>query len=303
MEFLYSWIRDAASALQDIHWKEEAEAAEALGFGCHSFDCQRLIEGDADGALDILPDGDGQTLVYRGWLLKEEDYQALEDAVESRGYRLHTNAHQYATLRSLPNYFEQIAPLTPPAVWTWDADIEEAWDLARSMGKGPWIIKDHVKSAKEAWLEACYIPQGATHAQFQKVCEALMERRGDDFEGGFVIRPFVPLKELGAHWTGMPIYEEYRLFDWRGKRILSEPYHEGLVGLETHFEAYDDLGARVDSPFFVADVAKLQNGDFTLIELNDGGCAGIPPECDPAALYEAIAEIEEGREDTEDEDW
>ena len=302
MEFLYTWIRESASALQDIHWRDEAEVAESLGFPCHSFDCQRFLEGDAEGALDILPEGEGQTLVYRGWMMREDDYRVLEESVESKGYRLLTNSHQHATLRALPNYHEFVADLTPPAVWTWEPDIDEAWSLAQSLGSGPWIVKDHVKSAKEAWLEACFVPRGAKLAKFRSICESLMERRGEAFENGFVIRPFVPLKELGAHWTGMPIFEEYRLFFWRGKLVLAEPYHEVLVGAEKNFERFRVLGERVDSPFFVADVGKLQSGELVLIELNDGGSTGIPTECDPADLYEAIAALEEESE-AEEEDW
>jgi hypothetical protein len=182
-----------------------------------------------------------------------------------------------------------VADLTPPAVWTWEADIDEAWEMAKSLGKGPWIVKDHVKSAKEAWLEACYVPKGAKFSRFKSVCEELMDRRGVDFDTGFVIRPFVPLAQLGAHWAGFPIYDEYRLFFWHGEMILAEAYHEALVGHVRNFGLFKDLGQRIDSPFFVADVARSESGELILIELNDGGYAGIPPECDPMDLYRPIA--------------
>jgi hypothetical protein len=81
MDFLYSWLRADSQTKQDIDWRMEAEVAEELGFGCHSFDCQTFLEGDPEEAFDGLPEGGGQTLVYRGWLLKAEDYETLEQVV------------------------------------------------------------------------------------------------------------------------------------------------------------------------------------------------------------------------------
>lgn len=195
-------------------------------------------------------------------------------------------------MRSLPNYHELVADLTPPAAWTWEPDIDEAWELARSLGKGPWIVKDHVKSAKDAWLEACFVPKGAKAARFRSVCEELLDRRGENFDTGFVIRPFVPLAQLGAHWAGFPIFDEYRLFFWRGEMIAAGPYHEALAGSERNFDRFKDLGKRIDCPFFAADIARCESGELILIELNDGGSAGIPPEWDPMDLYRRIAEQE-----------
>jgi len=33
--------------------------------------------------------------------------------------------------------------------------VEEAWEVAQELGPPPWIVKDHVKSAKERWHRAC----------------------------------------------------------------------------------------------------------------------------------------------------
>jgi len=296
MEWLYCWLRSAERA-QELDWRTEAEVAEDLGYACHSFDYESLLEGDLESALDTLPDGEGQTLVYRGWLMPAEDYAELESAVESRGYELLTKGYQYELLTSLPNYFERVDDMTPPAVWTWDPDIEEAWDLAQTLGKGPYILKDHMKSAKEAWLEACYVPKEATFKTFESICTELRDRRGESFANGYVVRPFVPLVQLGAHWVGMPIYEEYRLIFWKGEMILADRYHEELGGSETDFTAFNALVDRIDSPFFVADVARKEDGELILIELNDGGAAGLPPECHPMDFYAAVQEAEVGERD------
>ncbi len=294
MEWLYCWLRESGYS-QEINWRAEAEVAEDLGYTCHSIDYESLLEGDLDRALESLPDGEGTNLVYRGWIMPDEDYAELESGLEDRGYSLLTSSYQYALVTGLPNYHELVEHLTPPAVWTWDPDIEEAWELAQTLGPGPYIIKDHVKSAKEAWLEACYVPAGASYEQFRDIGEELRYRRGNSFTRGFVVRPYVPLVQLGAHWIGMPIFEEYRLIFWKGKLILADRYHEELGGNETDFSKFEGLPEIIDSPFFVADVArKEEDGELILIELNDGGAAGLPPECHPMDFYGAVFEAEEG---------
>lgn len=292
IEFLYCYLPTQAP-LQEINWREEAEAAEECGFDCHSFDVERFVDGDT-GVFDELPSGEGRTLVYRGWLLNEEEYRTLEDEVEARGYRLHTNIHQYLHTTQLPNWYDRVSDRTPPAVWTYDTDIEEAWELAQSLGAPPYIVKDHCKSCKEAWLEACYVPPKATRKQFESVCSELIERRGSRFEGGLVIRPYVPLNFVAAHWTGAPMYEEYRLIFWHGKLLLADRYND-IGPEEADYSQFLGLGKRIDSPFFTADLARTEKGDLILIEVNDGGAAGLPPALHPIEFYDALAELEDER--------
>ncbi len=292
MEWLYGFLT-TAERLQEIDWREEAEVAEELDFRCHCFDFEALLEERVEEALETMPDGNGETLVYRGWMLREEEYACLESAVAERGYQLFTPSHAHREATYLPNYYSHVADLTMSAVWTEDPDIDDAWELAQSLGKSPWIVKDHVKSHKEAWLTACYVEAGASYDAFVRVCENLLAYRGERFERGFVVRPYVPLKLIGAHSSGMPVFEEYRLIFWRGNRILTDNYSEIGDEESVDFSAYDELGQRIDSPFFAADIARTASGELILIELNDGGSVGLPPKRHPYDFYRAVATIED----------
>lgn len=298
IEWLYCYL-PTREAAHPINWREEAEAAEECDFVCHSFDMERFIDGDVEGALEHLPNGGGRMLGYRGWLLKEDEYRSLEDEVASHGYTLLTNTNQYLEAALLPNWHPRVTDLTPPAVWTWDADPEEAWEAAKSLGPPPYIIKDHAKSCKEAWLDACYVPPKARRAKFLEICEEMVERRGERFEGGIVIRPEVPLVRLAVHYTGIPLFDEYRLIFWRGKMILSSGYND-LEGKEEDFSRFANLGERIASDFFVADVARTQSGELVLIEINDGGTAGLPPPLHPIEFYSAVADMEGEREEDDE---
>jgi len=292
MDWLFAYL-STLDHKTEINWREEAEAAEEAGFRCQSFDFEAFIDGDFDRAFDGLPDGEGQPIGYRGWILKEEEYQSLEDELAARDYRLLTSTHEYCNACFLPNYFEHIESITPPAVWTWSDDLEEAWEAAQTLGPPPYLLKDHVKSVKEAWLDACFVPEEADQKQFNEIAGKFVELRADRFEQGFVIRPFLPFKRVGLSGFGYPLIEEYRLFFWGGKLLLADTYHE-VECVEQDFSQFEFLGQRIDSPFFTVDVARRDSGELVVIELGDGGVSGMPPLMHPIVFYEAVSEALEG---------
>src|SRR4029450_956377 len=103
LEWLFSYL-PTLEAQHAINWREEAEAAEESDFVCHSFDMERFLDGDVEGALEHLPNGCGRPWVYRGWLLKEDEYRSLEEEAAGRGYYLITNTNQYLETLLLPNW-------------------------------------------------------------------------------------------------------------------------------------------------------------------------------------------------------
>src|SRR4029434_3789726 len=113
IECLFSYL-PTLEAQHPVNWREEAEAAEELDFVCHSFDMERFLDGDVEGALEHLPNGGGRTLVYRGWLLKEDEYRSLEDEVNSHGYSLLTNTNQNLEALLLPNWHLRVAEFARP---------------------------------------------------------------------------------------------------------------------------------------------------------------------------------------------
>ena len=137
---------------------------------------------------------------------------------------------------------------------------------------------------KERWDEACLVPEGASFEQFRRVCERLVELRGDRFERGFVVRKQVPLRFLEQSPFGRPVFEEYRLFFFRGE-LVSSTIYDRVGGSLTEFARFHELGKRVPSPFFSADVGRMVSGELVLIELGDGGVSRLPPRLDIEAFY------------------
>lgn len=94
----------------------------------------------------------------------------------------------------------------------------------------------------------------------------------------------MPLRELPYKTESYPIHDEYRLFFYQGELIAAEAYHD-VSGGETDFSEFAYLGDCFDSPFFSADVAKLEDGGWLIVEMGDGGVSILPPLLDPRELY------------------
>jgi hypothetical protein len=271
---------------QDDGFDVEAEAVESLGLGSYPVDLAALLDGRTDEALHALPGRGRLHLLYRGWMLTGDEYAELDAALTELGHRLWTSPEEYAAAHYLPGWYPPLARYTARSVWTEEPDAEEAWRLAQALGPPPWILKDHVKSAKERWAEACFVPAGARREGFLRTCSNLLEARGDRFERGFVVRRFLPLRVAGQTPEG-PVHLEFRLLFGRGRLLAAEQQHDFDVEVPD-FSAFTALARHVGSRFFSMDVAMLTDGGWAVVEVNDGGVSGLPPSVDPRELFSAL---------------
>jgi hypothetical protein len=279
------------SSPQDVEdrFDLEALALDELGVSYGHLPLEAIVDDDLDEALAGSGDLDGP-LLYRGWMLRQEEMERLAEALAGRGAELVVSPEAYEAAHFLPQWSPLVEDLAAPTCFTGDDDADEAWTLACArLGPPPWVVKDHVKSAKERWDEACFVPAGAGLAEFRRVCAALVDQRGERFEGGLVVRRFVPLAPAPtAHVGPRGEAEEYRLFFWAGRCIDICPQFDA-PGDVRGLEAFTSLGRRIASPFFTADVARRADGGWLLVEIGDGGVSTLPPTMDVRAFYRAIA--------------
>jgi hypothetical protein len=272
----------------DDRFELEALAAEELGLESFAIPLDAIVNGDAERALRRLPRANARSWLYRGWMLTEEEYTALYEAIADRDEELVVDPESFAQATYAPNYLPLLGRHTAPARWTEGESIEEAWEVAQELGAPPWIVKDHVKSAKEEWHRACFVPENATFEDFAAVCERLLEVRGDRFERGFVVKKFLELATLPG-WTAEQrrVTDEHRLVFWEGTLVAHAPYYDVDAALDDPGQ-FAFLGGALASPFFTADVARLATGGYTVIEINDGGSSTLPEQLDPRELYRAV---------------
>lgn len=266
----------------------ESFAAEELDIPAYAIALDYVVEGMFDRAFRHLPRPSGRRWLYRGWMLGEDDYTALAEAIADRGEELVVDPEAFAEATFAPSYVPLLGDRTAPTRWTDEPDIALAWELAQEVGPGPWIVKDHVKSAKEDYFRATFVRAGASFDDFASVCEALLEHRGELFERGFVVKKHLDLATLpGFTEEQRRVTDEHRLVFWEGALVAHAPYDDVDAELENP-EQFAFVGERFVSPFFVIDVAKLEGGGTTILEANDGGSAILPERLDPRDLYRAI---------------
>lgn len=263
----------------------EADALQELGLEPLWISADAVVGDQLDRALDGFPDGVGSALL-RSWMLTEEEYDRLYEALSERGCYLVNNAAAYAAAHYLPNYYAAIEEWAAPTRWIVGTDLNEAWAVASELGPPPYLLKDHVKAAKEN--RACsYVPAGASRVEFEEVCRSFIDHRRESFERGLVFRAVLPLEPLTLDSSGQPAFDEYRLFFWQGSLLAAAPYYD-VAGDETDFARFEVLGERIDSDFFTVDVARLTTGEWAVIEVGDGGVSTLPPLMDPRGFYRTL---------------
>ncbi len=271
-------------------FEPEFDAAKSLGFDCLVFDEEALSHGDIDLALKGLPPANGTALLYRGWILTEELYRQFHAALSARGYSLVSSAEDYAEVTYFPNYYPKIRDLSPPAVWTDTPDPYLAWSLSRRLGDGPFVIKDHIKSAKHLWHEACFVPKGTGRENFERIAENLLKEQGKTFFRGIVVKEFVPLRSRGKSPREYPMCEEYRLFFWKRQLMVASHYHRQPEN-PVDWSPFVDLAHRFDAPYFTMDVAQSEAGNWIVVDMGAGECSSLPPSLEPMKFYERLAEL------------
>lgn len=79
--------------------------------------------------------------------------------------------------------------------------------------------------------------------------------------------------------------DEHRLVFVHGDLVAHAPYYDADGATLRDPTEFAFLGRVIESPFFTADVARLADGSYTVIELNDGGCSAFPEQLDPRDVY------------------
>jgi hypothetical protein len=152
-------------------------------------DALTRTDADAAGRAVARAPADGEA-VYRGWMLRSEQYAAFAAALARRGVRLRTDPEQYRRAHELPGWYDALAAVTPESVWT-DGDDRDGFDQVRQrLGGGPAVLRDYTKSAKHYWNEAAFIPDVADGEAAWAIASRFRQLREDDFTGGYVLRRF-----------------------------------------------------------------------------------------------------------------
>ncbi len=266
----------------DPAFREEAVAAMAKGHVVALWD---------DVTQQLRAIAEQETAIYRGWMLSPEDYRKLHDAAVAAGLRPITSPEQYETAHYLPRWVDKLEGLTAETVMVpAGSSIEVLMEALAPFDGAPVVLKDWVKSRKHEWDTACFIPDSRDAKRVLEVTRRFEELQGEFLTGGLCFRRYLPIRRIGKHpVSGMPLSDELRVFCVNGRKVAYR-YWDGEAVDESEVPVVvDEALRRLDLPFVAIDVALLEPGGFTIVEVGDGQVSGLPEGADGGRLYEALS--------------
>ncbi|MFF4875473.1 ATP-grasp domain-containing protein [Micromonospora sp. NPDC000668] len=263
----------------DGHFATEAQAARAAGLDVAVVDHDALVQGGDVRRAVASVSGSGMA-VYRGWMLRSEQYATFAEILAERGVVLRTGGEQYRRAHELPGWYAALAAVTPPSVWTTGSERAD-FDRARvELGAGPAVLRDYSKSMKHYWDEAAFIPDLEDGAAARSVASRFLELRENDFVGGFVLRRFERFAsaEVRTWWVD-------------GVCVLIGPHPDSpndSAPVEIDLAPIAPLIAGLGLPFVTVDLALRTDGVWRVVELGDGQVSDRPTTIEPQTMITAL---------------
>jgi hypothetical protein len=204
----------------------------------------------------------------------------LEKDIQWQGGSLINGWHQHRWIANF-DYYSELREFTP-----------ETWDdyTFPDAPEGRFIVKGRTNSRKFDWNQLMFAESKSQAIHIG----AELSRSHLIGPQGLIYRRYVPLKTFEIGLNGLPFTNEWRFFFYR-QTLLSYGYYWSSARDETIAEAsLSQVGIETAQkiagickdyvPFFVLDMAETQDGDWILIEVNDGQMSGLS-ENDPHLLY------------------
>jgi hypothetical protein len=127
----------------DDHFADEARAARAV--------------------VRVPEPATGGVAVYRGWMLRSEQYEEFAQVLAQRNIVPHASPDQYRRAHELPGWYPALADVTPASVWTVGDEPDGLTRACAALGPGPAVLRDYTNSMKHYWQQAAFIPDLCRH--------------------------------------------------------------------------------------------------------------------------------------------
>ena len=217
--------------------------------------------------------------VYRGWMMKADQYAAFFDLLQKHNIRLTTNPEEYEHFHYFPNVYRDIENDTPSMV---TVPFSEEVNLdAIKIRFERYMVKDYVKSAKNTDFPK-YFTRNTTEDEYAEAMKLFYKYRGDLISGGLCFKEYVDLKTYGDKTNEYRVYYISNNVATITRNSLQADYTpEPPMEI---IEKYKDL----PSGFYTLDFAELMDGSWKILEAGDGGVSGPSEGQDLEAFYRAM---------------
>lgn len=217
--------------------------------------------------------------VYRGWMMKPEQYERFYYQLLGKNIRLITGPEQYSLMHVFPNVYESIREDTAKMeIYPLHTKIDVE-SLKKSFNH--FMVKDYVKSVKGTEFPK-YFDRSVTQEEFDRWMEVFYKYRGELLTGGICIKEFLDLKQYGDKTN------EYRVF-YINHEIATVCRNSGQGNYTQEppaemIEKYRHLA----SPYYTVDYAELEDGTWKIIEAGDGEVSGLSDNQDYEHYFKTL---------------
>jgi hypothetical protein len=215
----------------------------------------------------------------------------VENDINKLGAKLINSYQQQEWVADIREWYEDLVEYTPKT-WFFPHLISER--------EGSFVLKGKTNSRKFLWKTHMF---AETWKDIMPVYCRLLD---DTLIGSqdIYVRKFIPLKTYFTSFHDLPVSKEFRFFVAYGEILTGEFYWSNSIEeiIDRGFdrpnveEVPKDLLQKlinIISPninFFVMDVAQTADGEWILIELNDGQMSGLS-ENSASKLYENLKKV------------
>lgn len=262
----------------DEDFQQEYEAAASTGlFHITLFDNDRWFD-DGKLMLHEVPSKHHKA-VYRGWMMKPEQYQDFYNQLSGKNIYLITKPEEYALMHIFPNVYDCFGDDTARMEIY---PLHEQIDVERLKERfDRFMVKDFVKSVKGTEFPR-YFDHSVTQKEFDDWMQIFYQYRGDLLTGGICIKEYLDLREYGGHTN------EWRIFYMNQipASICRNSGQDSLTPAPPRelIEKYCSL----QSPYYTVDYAELTDGSWRVIEAGDGEVSGLPEAQDNGQYFRTL---------------
>ncbi|GAB4158721.1 MAG: hypothetical protein Tsb009_35950 [Planctomycetaceae bacterium] len=208
------------------------------------------------------------------------DYEDLFARLKKQNIRLANSPEQHFNGSELPQWYPLLEGLTPKSVWF---DEPPSAKVVEETVGWPVFVKGARQTSRHE-LRKCV---AHNPAEYEKLID---EYRQDSILKWqqCVVREFANLRSVNCEATyKVPPSFEFRTFWYNKKLVGAGPYWSEFADYTWTSEERDSCielaasaAAKIDCPFLVIDMALKDDGQWIVIECNDGqesGYAGVSP--------------------------
>ena len=223
-------------------------------------------------------------LVYRGWMMRPEQYAAFFGVMRKKGLQPMTSPDIYDEFHMFPLAYERHEVLRShsPKLLAFEGEDANAGMVSRTFSR--FMVKDYVKSVKGTSFPR-FFESPIAQERMDAIVTEFIQRRGGLFTEGIVCKEYVELARYGDATN------EWRAFYFLGGLLNLCRNSNQQASVRKPSEGLVMSCANLGSPYYTVDFAERADGSWIVVETGDGQVSGLAAAQDPVIYYQVMADV------------